>query len=100
MMSKHNIKGGHASIRAPTPDRLPLAGWINCQSGMFAKEPEYDSHGFFSNTGQGSRGTVIAPMTAEMIISELLGEPSILPACVVKAMSPNRFYKRKIMKLP
>ena len=93
ILDKKNIVCGQASVRASTPDRLPIAGWINYKSESFTDNPDYSKHGFFANTGLRSKGTVIAPITAELIISDLLNEPSLLPKNVRDSISPNRFRK-------
>ena len=68
---------GRASIRATTPDRMPIAGEI---------EP-----GLFVLTGLGSRGFTTAPLLAEHVAALVLGAPSPLPEPCAALVSPGRF---------
>jgi tRNA 5-methylaminomethyl-2-thiouridine biosynthesis bifunctional protein len=72
---------GRASIRAVTPDRLPLAG---------ATETE----GLYLLTGFGSRGFSMAPLLAEHVAALALGAPSPLPADLQPLVDPLRFQRR------
>jgi tRNA 5-methylaminomethyl-2-thiouridine biosynthesis bifunctional protein len=72
---------GRASLRATTPDRMPLAGPI---------EP-----GLFILTGLGSRGFTTAPLLAEHVAALMLGMPSPLPADCAALVSPARFAAMK-----
>jgi tRNA 5-methylaminomethyl-2-thiouridine biosynthesis bifunctional protein len=73
---------GRASIRATTPDRLPIAG------------PAPDVAGVFILTGFGSRGFSLAPLLAEHIAALALGSPSPLPAPLADLVDPDRFRRR------
>jgi tRNA 5-methylaminomethyl-2-thiouridine biosynthesis bifunctional protein len=68
---------GRASVRATTPDRLPLAGAIG--------------DGLFVLGGLGSRGFVLAPLLAEHVAAVILGAPSPLRAPLARLMRPDRF---------
>jgi tRNA 5-methylaminomethyl-2-thiouridine biosynthesis bifunctional protein len=71
---------GRASVRAATPDHLPLAGPIGpglCVLG-----------------GLGSRGFVLAPLLAEHVAAVALGAPSPLPSSLAKIVAPVRFSER------
>ncbi|HEU4352386.1 MAG TPA: FAD-dependent oxidoreductase, partial [Burkholderiales bacterium] len=67
-------------FRSVTPDRLPIAGKID--EGI---------HGAFA---YGSRGLVWAALAAELIASELEGEPLPLEGKLADALSPRRFASR------
>jgi len=68
-----------ASLRAATPDHLPLAG------------PLGDRDGLYILAGLGARGFTLAPLLAEHIAAETLGAPSPLQRCVKCAIVPARF---------
>ncbi|MFC3067792.1 tRNA (5-methylaminomethyl-2-thiouridine)(34)-methyltransferase MnmD [Phenylobacterium soli] len=72
---------GRASIRATTPDRLPVAG----------RGP---ADGVFLLTGFGSRGFSLAPLLAEHVAAEALGAPSPLPRDLAELVAPERFARR------
>jgi tRNA 5-methylaminomethyl-2-thiouridine biosynthesis bifunctional protein len=68
---------GRASIRATTPDRMPVAAEI--------------APGLFVLTGLGSRGFTTAPLLADHVAALALGAPSPLPAECAGLVSPARF---------
>jgi tRNA 5-methylaminomethyl-2-thiouridine biosynthesis bifunctional protein len=71
---------GRVSFRAVTPDRLPVVGKI--------------AEGIYGAFAYGSRGLVWAALAAEIIASELEGEPLPLEGKLVDALRPQRFTKR------
>lgn len=73
---------GRASVRATTPDRLPLAGPVEGAPGLFAL------------TGFGSRGFSLAPLLAEHVAALAVGAPSPLPASQAALVDPGRFAAR------
>jgi tRNA 5-methylaminomethyl-2-thiouridine biosynthesis bifunctional protein len=74
---------GRASLRAMTPDRLPIAG------------PALDApKGLFVLTGFGSRGFALAPLLAEHVVALALGAPSPLPRDLAELVGPARFRRR------
>ncbi|WP_156935742.1 FAD-dependent 5-carboxymethylaminomethyl-2-thiouridine(34) oxidoreductase MnmC [Alkanindiges illinoisensis] len=70
---------GRAAIRAQSPDYLPLAGQINGHAGLWTL------------TGLGSKGFSFAPLCAELICAQLLGEVWPISASVAASVDPNRF---------
>lgn len=68
-----------ASIRATTPDHLPLAGAVPRAPGLFVL------------TGLGGRGFTLASLLAEHIAAQALGAPSPLPADLALLVAPHRF---------
>jgi tRNA 5-methylaminomethyl-2-thiouridine biosynthesis bifunctional protein len=69
-----------ASIRATTPDRLPLAGcW---------------AEGLFVLSGLGSKGFCAAPLLAEHIAASALARPSPLARALSALVDPERFSAR------
>ena len=71
---------GRASVRAVTPDRLPLAGPI--------------ADGLHVLTGFGSRGFSLAPLLAEHVAAQALGAPSPLSLAAAELVDPGRFRRR------
>ena len=71
---------GRVAFRAVTPDRLPVAGKI--------------ADGVYGAFAYGSRGLVWAALAAELIASELEGEPLPLEGALADALSPARFARR------
>jgi tRNA 5-methylaminomethyl-2-thiouridine biosynthesis bifunctional protein len=71
---------GRVAFRAVTPDRLPVVGKIG--------------DGVYGAFAYGSRGLVWAALAAELIASELEGEPLPLEGALVNAMDPGRFRRR------
>ena len=73
---------GRASLRATTPDRLPIAG------------PAPGASGVFVLTGLGSRGFCLAPLLAEHVAALALGAPSPLALELAELGDPDRFLRR------
>jgi tRNA 5-methylaminomethyl-2-thiouridine biosynthesis bifunctional protein len=77
---------GRASLRAVTPDFLPLAGPLAAP-------------GVFVLSGLGSRGFCAAPLLAEHVAALALGAPSPLPAPLAEIVHPGRFAARRNRRL-
>jgi tRNA 5-methylaminomethyl-2-thiouridine biosynthesis bifunctional protein len=73
---------GRASVRAATPDRLPLAGEASGAPGLHLL------------TGFGSRGLAMAPLLAEHVAAAICTAPSPLARELAELVSPDRFAKR------
>jgi len=71
-----------ASLRAATPDHMPLAGRLG------------DDEGLYILAGLGARGFTLAPLLAEHIAAETLGAPSPLQRCITGAIVPARFGRK------
>lgn len=69
---------GWTGFRTTVPDRLPIFGATR-EAGAYVA------------TGLGSRGLLWAPLGAELVASELEGEPLPLPRDFAGAISPQRF---------
>lgn len=82
-----------AAIRATTQDRLPFAGLPpnkeKAPDGTPAPLSPLRLIG-----GLGSRGFLWAPLLAEIVASEALGEPSPVEASVAECLDPGRFLAR------
>jgi tRNA 5-methylaminomethyl-2-thiouridine biosynthesis bifunctional protein len=71
---------GRASVRAVTPDRLPLAGEVE--------------EGLFVLSGFGSRGFSLAPLLAEHVAALALEAPSPVDQAAADLVAPDRFARR------
>ena len=71
---------GRVSFRAVTPDRLPVVGKIR--------------DGVYGAFAYGSRGIIWSALAAEIIASELEGEPLPVEGKLADALAPGRFAKR------
>jgi tRNA 5-methylaminomethyl-2-thiouridine biosynthesis bifunctional protein len=70
---------GRVGFRATTPDRLPLYGPIAGRPGVHAA------------LGLGANGLLWAPLCAELLASQLDGEPRPLERGLAAAIDPGRF---------
>ena len=71
---------GRVAFRAVAPDRLPIAGRIS-----------NEVHGAFA---YGSRGLLWSTLAADLIASDLEGEPLPIEGTLCDALSPGRFARR------
>ncbi len=71
---------GRVAFRAVTPDRLPVVGKL--------------TEGVYGAFAYGSRGLVWAALAAEIIASELDGEPLPVEGALLDAVDPGRFKRR------
>jgi tRNA 5-methylaminomethyl-2-thiouridine biosynthesis bifunctional protein len=74
---------GRVGFRPMSPDRLPIVGPIAANDGL------YVINGF------GARGLVWAALCAELLASQIAGEPLPVEADLVRAVAPDRFAGRK-----
>jgi tRNA 5-methylaminomethyl-2-thiouridine biosynthesis bifunctional protein len=88
-----DVLASRAAIRATTQDRMPFAGAIpqkeKAPDGTPAPSGRHRLIG-----GLGSRGFLWAPLLAELVASEALGEPSPVEQCVAECLDPGRFASR------
>jgi tRNA 5-methylaminomethyl-2-thiouridine biosynthesis bifunctional protein len=80
-----------AAIRATTQDRLPFAGRTNEKAPDGTPAPS-GRHRLIG--GLGSRGFLWAPLLAELVASEALGEPLPVEGSVADGLDPGRFVAR------
>lgn len=73
---------GRVGFRAVAPDRLPLAG------------PHPGAPGVWGACAYGSRGILWSALMAELVASQLEGEPLPLEAQLANAVDPGRFIRR------
>jgi len=95
---------GRAATRCTVPDYTPVAGAVlnpehfnpayadlkNSKNWTF-DQPAHFLSGLYLNCGHGSRGLSSAPLCAELITAQALGEPWPLPAELADVLSPSRF---------
>jgi tRNA 5-methylaminomethyl-2-thiouridine biosynthesis bifunctional protein len=74
---------GRVSFRPMSPDRLPMVGPLAATEGLWL------------NNGYGARGMVFASICAELLASQIDGEPLPLEADLVRSLAPERFRKRR-----
>lgn len=72
---------GRVSFRPLSPDKLPLIGPLSASDGLWLID------------GFGARGLVYASICAELLASQICGEPLPLEADLVQALDPARGIK-------
>ena len=109
--SSDDIINNRVSIRTATPDYAPVIGqiaadsaWINSLERLrhdASFEPESELpfiSGQYVLAGLGSRGTLTAPMAAEILVSQVLGEVLPISEQVRHALAPDRFLRRDLIR--
>ena len=91
-----------AAIRATTQDRMPFAGALP-ENDPAQKEKAPDGTPAPSGRhrligGLGSRGFLWAPLLAELVAWEALGEPSPVERQVAECLDPGRFHARAVRR--
>ena len=102
---------GRAALRSTTPDRLPLAGAVSNPERLQQdygdlwkgrKPDRYPSatylEGLYVSAGHSSRGLIGAPLAAEVIAAQILGEPLPLERELIEAIHPGRFLIRRMRR--
>ncbi|WP_341501543.1 bifunctional tRNA (5-methylaminomethyl-2-thiouridine)(34)-methyltransferase MnmD/FAD-dependent 5-carboxymethylaminomethyl-2-thiouridine(34) oxidoreductase MnmC [Gallaecimonas sp. GXIMD4217] len=101
--------GAKAGIRVVLRDHLPLIGQVPQLEGHLA----YD--GFAARDpaalprqpvlpdlwllgGLGARGVTSGLLAADILVSQMAGEPQPVPDALLEALSPNRFWLRRLKK--
>lgn len=89
---------GRTGFRCVAPDRLPLVGALpdpgvpgRCE--RLRDLPRWP--GLYGLLGYASRGLIWAPLAAELLASQLEGEPLPLEASLAAALDPGRFLLRE-----
>jgi tRNA 5-methylaminomethyl-2-thiouridine biosynthesis bifunctional protein len=106
-----NSHFSRAGIRVTTPDHMPICGAVIDQEQF--KKDYYDiKHGkYFKQypipkaienlylfTGLGARGFTSAPLLAESLCNQILGQPQVLSNEHFKAINPNRFLYKALKR--
>jgi tRNA 5-methylaminomethyl-2-thiouridine biosynthesis bifunctional protein len=100
-----------ASIRATTPDYLPIVGPIadnqKIKSDFFhlTKDSNYRFSslgsyfdGLYVNVGHGSKGLTTSPLAAEIISDYIFNAPFSIDTNIIEALHPTRFTIRALVK--
>ncbi|MEP0356741.1 bifunctional tRNA (5-methylaminomethyl-2-thiouridine)(34)-methyltransferase MnmD/FAD-dependent 5-carboxymethylaminomethyl-2-thiouridine(34) oxidoreductase MnmC [Paraglaciecola sp.] len=104
-------QNGRAGVRCSTPDHLPMVGAV---PNIAAQSEQYqdlykalpvnrypvatEQPNCFILCGLGSRGLSTAPLCAEILVSQVLGEPLPLANHLLDALNPNRFLIRSLIR--
>jgi len=106
-----DISAGEArcGVRCATRDHLPVIGSVPdyhrtlqsyaelaCGQDNAVSAPVYDN--LFMLAGLGSRGLCSAPLAAEILAAQMSDEPIPLDSATLAALSPNRFWVRKLLR--
>jgi tRNA 5-methylaminomethyl-2-thiouridine biosynthesis bifunctional protein len=90
--------GGRVGFRAATPDRLPLIGALADPEAILPRDVQLKdmprATGLYGILGLGSRGLVWAALAAEILASQLVGDPAPVECDLLDAIDPARFLLR------
>lgn len=89
--------GGRVGFRCVAPDRLPLVGALadrTVGTGIERLRQIPRQPGLYGLLGYASRGLTWAPLAAELLASQLNGDPLPLEADLATALDPARFILR------
>ena len=93
---------GRVGLRSAAPDRLPLIGTLpdtNVIAGSaLTLETLPRLTGLHALLGLSARGMVWAPLGAELLASQLDGEPLPVERDLVRAVDPGRFHLRALRR--
>lgn len=110
-LSTSSPLGGRVSFRCASPDYLPLVGQVpaieawqknyqSTQSSLAISEfpSEWNHAGLWLNIGHGSRGLASIPISAELLASQLVGEPAPFEQELVDCLNPARFILKDLKR--
>lgn len=102
---------GRAELRCASPDYLPMVGPVPDPDGFRGRfqalgrnaRRVLDQRGVFQpglyvNTAHGSRGLSYAALAAELLASQVCGEPAPLSRELCRALAPARFVIRELSR--
>ena len=94
--------GGRVGLRCAAPDRLPLIGTLPDTAADAGSSATLDNlprmTGLHALLGLSARGMVWAPLAAELLASQLDGEPLPVERQLVRAVDPARFHLRALRR--
>jgi len=105
-----DIVGGRVGIRATTSDHLPVVGPVPASAAFLETygdlkhggarhfDPAPYRPGLFILSGLGSRGFSTAPLAAQVLRTQMLGEPLPVPRAVHYTLHPARFLVRDLKR--
>lgn len=86
---------GKVGLRPVVPDRLPLVGQLPARENMAVASRSRAARarvpGLYVNSGFGARGILFATLCAELLASQIAGEPLPLPKDLVRSIDPMRY---------
>ncbi len=90
---------GKVGLRPVVPDRLPLVGQVPsrqpAERSSLSRAARARVPGLYVNSGYGARGILLASLCAELLASQIAGEPLPLPKDLVRAIDPMRYAHKK-----
>ena len=90
---------GKVGFRPVVPDRLPLVGQLPAREESViasrSRAARARVSGLYVNSGFGARGILFATLCAELLASQIAGEPLPLPKDLVRAIDPMRYAHKK-----
>lgn len=93
---------GRVGLRTATPDRLPLIGALPDVHAPAGQSATLDSlprlAGLHALLGLSARGLAWAPLVAELLASQLDGDPLPIERELVQALDPARFHLRALRR--
>ncbi len=102
-----------AAYRATTPDHMPLAGALPNEGSYISAYRDLHKYGnnavypraeywhsLYVFTGLGSRGLTTAPLAAELIASQICGDPWPVERAIADALHPARTLIRALKQPP
>jgi tRNA 5-methylaminomethyl-2-thiouridine biosynthesis bifunctional protein len=94
--------GGRVGLRCAAPDRLPLIGNLPDTTAVAGNSPTLDNlpreTGLHALLGLSARGMVWAPLAAELLASQLNGDPLPVERELARAVDPARFHLRALRR--
>lgn len=96
------LLNGRVGLRSAAPDRLPLVGTLPDTHGRAGSAATLETlprlAGLHVLLGLSARGMVWAPLAAELLASQLEGEPLPVERDLVRAVDPARFHLRALRR--
>ncbi|MCX7154992.1 MAG: bifunctional tRNA (5-methylaminomethyl-2-thiouridine)(34)-methyltransferase MnmD/FAD-dependent 5-carboxymethylaminomethyl-2-thiouridine(34) oxidoreductase MnmC [Rhodocyclales bacterium] len=93
---------GRVGLRTASRDRLPLVGTLPDTDAVAVSAATLDSlprrHGLHALLGLSARGLVWAPLAAELLASQLEGDPLPIERELARAVDPARFHLRALRR--
>ena len=102
---------GRVGYRCASPDYLPLAGRVPNKSAFLQNYAQLRKNarqvidckgeympGLYLSSGHGSRGLTSTPLAAELLASQICGDPPPLSRELQRALAPARFLLRDLAR--
>ena len=97
-----SAQDARVGVRCGTRDNLPFVGGVPIYERFSQYDPQHQSSACYENLymigAMGSRGLCTAPLMAELLASELSGEPLPVSQTILKLVHPNRYWQRSLKK--